>query len=89
MHLYGVQKPLIYNQTFLSLSFQSNTETSIAAPLLEKSLKRKTSEVSAGLVQRAATIGSCPVLYGQSVLSASECLPSDSALLLDIFGREF
>ncbi|XP_015270000.1 PREDICTED: formin-binding protein 4 isoform X1 [Gekko japonicus] len=49
---------------------QSTSETSIALPLLEKSLKRKASEVSVGLVQRSATIGSCPVLYGQSVLGA-------------------
>ncbi|XP_044294187.1 formin-binding protein 4 isoform X2 [Varanus komodoensis] len=48
---------------------QTNSETSISAPPSAKSLKRKCSEMSAGLVQRAATIGSCPVLYGQSVLS--------------------
>ncbi|XP_054826959.1 formin-binding protein 4 [Eublepharis macularius] len=72
----AVLKPLLRPTVANS---QSNSETSIATPVLEKSLKRKASEVSAGLVQRAATIGSCPVLYGQSVLGAS---PQTSGMTL-------
>ncbi|XP_077176974.1 formin-binding protein 4 isoform X2 [Paroedura picta] len=71
----AVLKPLLRPAVANS---QSNSETSTATPLLEKSLKRKASEVSTGLVQRAATIGSCPVLYGQSVLGAGPQAPGVS-----------
>uniref|UniRef100_A0A8C8VP95 Formin-binding protein 4 n=1 Tax=Pelusios castaneus TaxID=367368 RepID=A0A8C8VP95_9SAUR len=47
-------------------SSQSNSEGSAAA----KPQKRKAGEMSAGQVQRAATIGSCPVLYSQRVMAA-------------------
>ncbi|XP_078239609.1 formin-binding protein 4 isoform X2 [Pogona vitticeps] len=55
---------------------QINSETSTSTSLSAKSLKRKASEMTAGLVQRAATIGSCPVLYGQSVMNASPQTPA-------------
>nr|XP_056706870.1 formin-binding protein 4 [Euleptes europaea] len=71
----AVLKPLLRPTV---ASSQSNSESSIATPPLEKSLKRKASEVNAGLVQRAATIGSCPVLYGQSVLGTGPQTPGMS-----------
>ncbi|XP_066467635.1 formin-binding protein 4 isoform X2 [Tiliqua scincoides] len=71
----AVLKPLIRPAVVNS---QSNSETSISTPLLTKPVKRKASEMSAGLVQRAATIGSCPVLYGQSVIGASPQTPGMS-----------
>ncbi|XP_048340354.1 formin-binding protein 4 [Sphaerodactylus townsendi] len=71
----GILQPLLRPAVANS---QSNSETSTATPLVEKPLKRKASEVSAGLVQRAATIGSCPVLYGQPVLGAGPQTPGMS-----------
>ncbi|XP_067406759.1 formin-binding protein 4 isoform X2 [Emydura macquarii macquarii] len=55
-------------------SSQSNSEGSVSA----KPQKRKASEMSAGLVQRAATIGSCPVLYSQRVMAVSPQPPRPS-----------
>ncbi|XP_034618035.1 formin-binding protein 4 isoform X1 [Trachemys scripta elegans] len=52
-------------------SSQSNSEGSASAALAAKPQKRKAGEMSTGLVQRAATIGSCPVLYSQPVMAAS------------------
>lgn len=52
-------------------SSQSNSEGSASAALTAKPQKRKAGEMSTGLVQRAVTIGSCPVLYSQPVMAAS------------------
>uniref|UniRef100_A0A8D0BX39 Formin-binding protein 4 n=1 Tax=Salvator merianae TaxID=96440 RepID=A0A8D0BX39_SALMN len=71
----AVLKPLLRPAVANS---QTNSETSIPAPPAAKSLKRKSSEMSAGLVQRAATIGSCPVLYGQSVMGGGFQAPGVS-----------
>ncbi|XP_053138260.1 LOW QUALITY PROTEIN: formin-binding protein 4 [Hemicordylus capensis] len=75
----AVLKPLLRP---VVVNSQGNSETSISTPVPTKPVKRKASEVSAGLVQRAATIGSCPVLYGQSVIGPSEYWPSDSVFSL-------
>ncbi|KAM6459404.1 formin-binding protein 4 isoform 3-T3 [Liasis olivaceus] len=64
----AVLKPLLRPAVANS---QINSETSLSTTLSAKPLKRKASEMNAGLVQRAATIGSCPVLYGQSVIGGS------------------
>ncbi|XP_063145063.1 formin-binding protein 4 isoform X3 [Candoia aspera] len=64
----AVLKPLLRPAVANS---QINSETSASTTLPAKPLKRKASEMNAGLVQRAATIGSCPVLYGQSVIGGS------------------
>lgn len=45
--------------------------------------------MNAGLVQRAATIGSCPVLYGQSVIGGSEFHSSGAALVIITVGEMF
>ncbi|XP_034982288.2 formin-binding protein 4 isoform X2 [Zootoca vivipara] len=71
----AVLKPLIRPAVANS---QASSETNVSAPLSTKSLKRKASEISAGLVQRAATIGSCPVLYGQSVIGVGPQTPGVS-----------
>ncbi|CAI5762873.1 formin-binding protein 4 isoform X1 [Podarcis lilfordi] len=71
----AVLKPLLRPAVANS---QANSETNVSAPLSTKSLKRKASEISAGLVQRAATIGSCPVLYGQSVIGVGPQTPGVS-----------
>ncbi|KAG6923527.1 formin binding protein 4, partial [Chelydra serpentina] len=52
-------------------SSQSNSEGSATPALTAKPQKRKAGEMSTGLMQRAATIGSCPVLYSQPVMAAS------------------
>ncbi|XP_062972881.1 formin-binding protein 4 isoform X3 [Elgaria multicarinata webbii] len=80
----AVLKPLLRPAVANS---QTSSDTSISAPLSVKSIKRKASEMSAGLVQRAATIGSCPVLYGQSVMTTGECHTSNSPLLFDLHCR--
>ncbi|XP_074854252.1 formin-binding protein 4 isoform X2 [Carettochelys insculpta] len=56
-------------------SSQSNSEGSASAAVSAKPQKRKAGEMSAGLMQRAVTIGSCPVLYTQPVMAASEYQP--------------
>lgn len=52
-------------------SSQSNSGGSAPAAPSTKPQKRKAGEMSTGLVQRAATIGSCPVLYSQPIAAAS------------------
>ncbi|XP_032073997.1 formin-binding protein 4 isoform X2 [Thamnophis elegans] len=64
----AVLKPLLRPAVANS---QTNSETSTSTTSA-KPLKRKASEMNAGQVQRAATIGSCPVLYGQSVVGGSQ-----------------
>ncbi|XP_039245700.1 formin-binding protein 4 isoform X1 [Pipra filicauda] len=47
------------------------------APLMStKPQKRKAVEMSPGLMQRAATIGSCPVIYSQPLMATSKYQPS-------------
>ncbi|XP_027517913.1 formin-binding protein 4 isoform X2 [Corapipo altera] len=47
------------------------------APLLStKPQKRKAVEMSPGLMQRTATIGSCPVIYSQPLMATSKYQPS-------------
>ncbi|XP_025902987.1 formin-binding protein 4, partial [Nothoprocta perdicaria] len=57
-------------------SSQGVTEPSPAPLLSAKPLKRKAAEMSPALMQRAATIGSCPVLYSQPLMAASKYQPS-------------
>ncbi|NXK44009.1 FNBP4 protein, partial [Chauna torquata] len=46
-------------------------------PLLSaKPQKRKAAEMTPGLMQRTATIGSCPVIYSQPLMAASKYQPS-------------
>uniref|UniRef100_A0A8C6ZWZ9 Formin-binding protein 4 n=1 Tax=Nothoprocta perdicaria TaxID=30464 RepID=A0A8C6ZWZ9_NOTPE len=55
----------------------SQVSSGAPAPLLSaKPLKRKAAEMSPALMQRAATIGSCPVLYSQPLMAASKYQPS-------------
>ncbi|XP_074442598.1 formin-binding protein 4 isoform X4 [Larus michahellis] len=47
------------------------------APLLSaKPQKRKATEMNPGLMQRTATIGSCPVIYSQPLMAAGKYQPS-------------
>ncbi|NWY07897.1 FNBP4 protein, partial [Nothoprocta ornata] len=55
---------------------QGAAEPSPAPLLAAKPLKRKAAEMSPALMQRAATIGSCPVLYSQPLMAASKYQPS-------------
>uniref|UniRef100_A0A8D0G8X7 Formin-binding protein 4 n=1 Tax=Sphenodon punctatus TaxID=8508 RepID=A0A8D0G8X7_SPHPU len=73
----AVLKPLLRPAVANS---QSNSEAIASTALLAKSLKRKATEMSAGLVQRTATIGSCPVLYSQPVINASKYHSTGSPL---------
>ncbi|KAM6274080.1 formin-binding protein 4 isoform 4-T4 [Porphyrio hochstetteri] len=55
---------------------QGATEPSPAPLLSAKPQKRKAVEMSPGLMQRTATIGSCPVIYSQPLMPASKYQPS-------------
>ncbi|XP_067151955.1 formin-binding protein 4 isoform X4 [Apteryx mantelli] len=55
---------------------QGAVESSPAPLLSTKSQKRKATEMSPGLMQRTATIGSCPVIYSQPLMAASKYQPS-------------
>ncbi|XP_064369420.1 formin-binding protein 4 isoform X4 [Dromaius novaehollandiae] len=57
-------------------SGQGAVESSPAPLLSTKSQKRKATEMSPGLMQRTATIGSCPVIYSQPLMTASKYQPS-------------
>ncbi|XP_061856571.1 LOW QUALITY PROTEIN: formin-binding protein 4 [Colius striatus] len=57
-------------------SSQGAVEPSPAPLLAAKPHKRKAVEMSPGLMQRAATIGSCPVLYSQPLMAAGKYQPS-------------
>ncbi|XP_068800470.1 formin-binding protein 4 isoform X7 [Struthio camelus] len=57
-------------------SGQGAVESSPAPLLSTKSQKRKATEMSPGLMQRTATIGSCPVIYSQPLMAASKYQPS-------------
>ncbi|NWR81049.1 FNBP4 protein, partial [Centropus unirufus] len=62
--------------THLGSSFQGPTEPSPAPLLPAKPQKRKAVEMTPGLMQRAATIGSCPVIYSQPLVATSKYQPS-------------
>ncbi|NXL62049.1 FNBP4 protein, partial [Chordeiles acutipennis] len=55
--------------------FQAAAEPSPAPLLSAKPQKRKAVEMSPGLMQRAATIGSCPVIYSQPLMATSKYQP--------------
>ncbi|XP_042641335.1 formin-binding protein 4 isoform X1 [Tyto alba] len=57
-------------------SSQGAVEPSPAPLLAAKPQKRKAVEMSPGLMQRAATIGSCPVIYSQPLLAAGKYQPT-------------
>ncbi|XP_075568350.1 formin-binding protein 4 [Pelecanus crispus] len=57
-------------------SSQGATEPSLAPLLSAKPQKRKAVEMSPGLMQRAATIGSCPVIYSQPLMATGKYQPS-------------
>ncbi|XP_030339455.1 formin-binding protein 4 isoform X2 [Strigops habroptila] len=57
-------------------STQAAAEPSPAPLLPAKPQKRKAVELSPGLLQRTATIGSCPVLYSQPLMATSKYQPS-------------
>ncbi|XP_054684101.1 formin-binding protein 4 isoform X1 [Grus americana] len=55
---------------------QGAVEPSPAPLLSTKPQKRKAVEMSPGLMQRTATIGSCPVIYSQPLMAAGKYQPS-------------
>lgn len=55
---------------------QGAAEPSPAPLLSAKPQKRKAAEMNPGLLQRTATIGSCPVIYSQPLMAASKYQPS-------------
>lgn len=57
-------------------SSQGAAEPSPAPLLSAKPQKRKAAEMNPGLMQRTATIGSCPVIYSQPLMAASKYQPS-------------
>ncbi|XP_074904495.1 formin-binding protein 4 isoform X3 [Buteo buteo] len=57
-------------------SSQGAVEPSPAPLLSTKPQKRKAVEMSPGLMQRTATIGSCPVIYSQPLMAAGKYQPS-------------
>lgn len=61
---------------YSSALFQGAVEPSPAPLLSAKPQKRKAAEMSPGLMQRTATIGSCPVIYSQPLMAAGKYQPS-------------
>ncbi|XP_075281322.1 formin-binding protein 4 isoform X2 [Opisthocomus hoazin] len=57
-------------------SSQGAVEPSPAPLLSAKPQKRKATEMSPGLMQRTATIGSCPVIYSQPLMAAGKYQPA-------------
>ncbi|XP_069713328.1 formin-binding protein 4 isoform X5 [Phaenicophaeus curvirostris] len=55
---------------------QGTAEPSPTPLLSAKPQKRKAVEMSPGLMQRTATIGSCPVIYSQPLMAAGKYQPS-------------
>lgn len=55
---------------------QGAAEPSPAPLLSAKPQKRKAAEMNPGLMQRTATIGSCPVIYSQPLMAAGKYQPS-------------
>ncbi|RMB98017.1 hypothetical protein DUI87_25495 [Hirundo rustica rustica] len=56
--------------------FQAAIDPSPAPLLSAKPPKRKAAEMSPGLMQRTATIGSCPVIYSQPLMATGKYQPS-------------
>ncbi|XP_074951184.1 formin-binding protein 4 isoform X4 [Phalacrocorax aristotelis] len=56
-------------------SSQGAVEPSLAPLLSAKPQKRKAVEMNPGLMQRTATIGSCPVIYSQPLMAAGKYQP--------------
>ncbi|NXV53113.1 FNBP4 protein, partial [Uria aalge] len=56
--------------------FQGAVEPTPAPLLSAKPQKRKATEMNPGLMQRTATIGSCPVIYSQPLMAAGKYQPS-------------
>lgn len=59
-----------------TLSSQATVDPSPAPLLSAKPQKRKAVDMSPGLMQRTATIGSCPVIYSQPVMATGKYQPS-------------
>lgn len=59
-----------------ALFFQATIDPSPAPLLSAKPHKRKAVEMSPGLMQRTATIGSCPVIYSQPLMATGKYQPS-------------
>uniref|UniRef100_A0A8C3M7X8 Uncharacterized protein n=1 Tax=Geospiza parvula TaxID=87175 RepID=A0A8C3M7X8_GEOPR len=57
-------------------SSQATVDLSPAPLLSAKPQKRKAVEMSPGLMQRTATIGSCPVIYSQPLMATGKYQPS-------------
>ncbi|KAM7035046.1 formin-binding protein 4 [Acridotheres tristis] len=57
-------------------SSQATVDPSPAPLLSAKPQKRKAVEMSPGLMQRTATIGSCPVIYSQPLMATGKYQPS-------------
>lgn len=57
-------------------SSQATVDPSPAPVLSAKPQKRKAVEMSPGLMQRTATIGSCPVIYSQPLMATGKYQPS-------------
>ncbi|NXV97651.1 FNBP4 protein, partial [Calonectris borealis] len=60
----------------LGTLLQGAVEPSPAPLLSAKPQKRKAVDMSPGLMQRTATIGSCPVIYSQPLMAAGKYQPS-------------
>ncbi|NXN77256.1 FNBP4 protein, partial [Bombycilla garrulus] len=60
----------------LGTLFQASIDPSPAPLLSAKPQKRKAAEMSPGLMQRTATIGSCPVIYSQPLMATGKYQPS-------------
>ncbi|XP_074774436.1 formin-binding protein 4 isoform X1 [Athene noctua] len=68
-------KPLL-RPTASSSSSQGTVEPSPTPLLSAKPQKRKAVEMNPGLLQRTATIGSCPVIYSQPLMATGKYQPS-------------
>uniref|UniRef100_A0A8C8AG12 Formin-binding protein 4 n=1 Tax=Otus sunia TaxID=257818 RepID=A0A8C8AG12_9STRI len=69
-------KPLLRPAASSSSSSQGAVEPSPTPLLSAKPQKRKAVEMSPGLLQRTATIGSCPVIYSQPLMATGKYQPS-------------
>lgn len=68
--------PLLSRLSPRRCPLQGAAEPSPAPLLSAKPQKRKAAEMTPGLLQRTATIGSCPVIYSQPLMAASKYQPS-------------
>ncbi|XP_074698212.1 formin-binding protein 4 isoform X4 [Strix aluco] len=69
-------KPLLRPAASSSSSSQGAVEPSPTPLLSAKPQKRKAVEMNPGLLQRTATIGSCPVIYSQPLMATGKYQPS-------------